>query len=294
MERRKGIILAGGSGTRLYPLTVSASKQLLPIYDKPMIYYPLTTLMLAGISDILVITTQEDSFRFKKLLGSGEKWGIHLNYAIQDQPKGIAEAFLIGEEFIKDQKVALILGDNIFYSQGIRETLSNASKHSQGGTIFGYYVSNPQDYGIVSLDEKGNPGRIIEKPTNPDSNYAVTGLYFYDNSVIDKAKQLNPSKRGELEITDINQMYLEEGSLTLKILSRGTAWMDTGKHGHLLDAANFVRIIEERQGLKIACPEEIAYRTNLITLGQLERLCEELPSSSYREYLEKILERPPI
>ena len=228
------------------------------------------------------------------MLGSGQKWGIKLEYAIQEQAGGIAEAFLVGEDFIGDQGVALILGDNIFYSQGMSDTLRNASQNSEGATIFGYYVSNPGDYGIASLDEEGRPYKITEKHLKPDSNYAVTGLYFYDNSVIRKSKQISPSKRGELEITDINQIYLEEGTLQLKILSRGTAWMDTGKHRSLLDAANFVRIIEERQGLKIACPEEIAYRTGLINLIQLEELCEELPLCSYREYLEEIIERAPV
>ncbi len=294
MGKRKGILLAGGYGSRLYPLTISASKQLLPVYDKPMIYYPLSTLMLAGISDILIITTPDDTSRFKKLLGSGQKWGIKLEYAVQEHAGGIAEAFLVGEDFIEDQNVALILGDNIFYSQGMRETLRSASQRSEGATIFGYYVNNPMDYGIVSLDQRGEPCKITEKPLEPDSNYAVTGLYFYDSTVVNKSKKLSPSKRGELEITDINQMYLEEGVLELKLLSRGTAWMDTGNHGHLLDAANFVRIIEERQGLKIACPEEIAYKIGLINLFELKGLCQELPQSSYREYLEKIIERPPV
>ncbi|HIL85148.1 MAG TPA: glucose-1-phosphate thymidylyltransferase, partial [Pseudomonadales bacterium] len=266
---RKGIILAGGSGTRLHPLTISISKQLLPVFDKPMIYYPLSMLMLSGITDILVISTPRDLPAFQSLLGDGSQWGIHLQYAAQPSPDGLAQSFIIGEEFIGSDNVTLILGDNIFYAQGMSSLLAEVSAQQSGATVFGYYVSNPQDYGVVSFDADGKAHGIEEKPANPKSHYAVTGLYYYDNDVVEIAKGLKPSPRGELEITDLNMVYLERGDLDVQIFSRGTAWLDTGQHSHLLDAANFVRIVEERQGLKIACPEEIAYKMGFISADEL-------------------------
>lgn len=287
---RKGIILAGGSGTRLHPLTMSVSKQLLPVFDKPMIYYPLSTLMLSGIRDILIISTPRDLPAFKDLLGDGSKWGINLSYAAQPSPDGLAQAFIIGEQFIGSDNVTLILGDNIFYAQGMRDKLGAVANQEKGATVFGYYVSNPEDYGVVTFDKSGRAVSIEEKPTNPTSNFAVTGLYYYDNRVIDIAKSLKPSHRGELEITDINSTYLEEGELNVEIFSRGTAWLDTGQHAHLLDAGNFVRIVEERQGLKIACPEEIAYKMGFITAGELREQGEALIKSGYGQYLLHILD----
>jgi len=282
---RKGIILAGGSGSRLHPLTMSISKQLLPVYDKPMIYYPLSTLMLAGIRDILLISTPRDLPAFQSLLGDGSQWGMAITYAEQPSPDGLAQAFIIGEAFIGDSPVCLILGDNIFYAQGISEKLKTASAQATGATVFGYNVSNPQDYGVVEFNKAGDVISLEEKPLKPKSRFAVTGLYFYDNQVIDIAKGLQPSPRGELEITDVNKVYLAQEQLQVEIFSRGTAWLDTGQQQSLLDAANFVRIVEERQGQKIACPEEIAYRLGYINHDQLGALAQPLLKSGYGEYL---------
>ena len=287
---RKGIILAGGSGTRLYPLTTSISKQLLPVYDKPMIYYPLSTLMLSGIRDILIISTPRDLPLFKNLLDTGEQWGINLQYAEQLIPNGIAQAFIIAEDFIGDDCVTLILGDNIFYGLGMTQQLNEIYNREQGATVFGYRVRNPQDYGVVEFNEKGEVTSIVEKPAHPRSHYAITGLYFYDNQVIDIARSLTPSARGELEITDVNSQYLQQEQLRVELFSRGTAWLDTGQPEHLLDAANFVRIVEERQGLKIATPEESAYRMGFIDGAQLRQLADPLIKSSYGQYLLEILE----
>ena len=287
---RKGIILAGGSGTRLHPLTMSVSKQLLPVYDKPMIYYPLSTLMLAGIQDILVISTPRDLPAFRELMGDGSQWGLALSYAEQPSPDGLAQAFIIGQDFVGNDPVTLILGDNIFYAQGMTELLGRVSAQTEGATVFGYYVSNPQDYGVVTFDGDGKAISIEEKPVQPSSHYAVTGLYFYDNDVVEIAKNLKPSPRGELEITDVNSQYLAAGKLDVEVFSRGTAWLDTGQHTHLLDAANFVRIVEERQGLKIACPEEIAYKMGFINADDLRRQGEILIKSGYGQYLLQILD----
>jgi len=283
----KGIILAGGSGTRLHPLTQVVSKQLMPIYDKPMIYYPLTTLMSAGINEILIISTEKDTPRFKELLGDGRKYGCTFMYAIQEQPNGLAEAFIIGESFIGDDKVALILGDNIFYGSGLQQTLQ-ASKAVDGGVIFAYHVQDPQRYGVVEFDNDNKAISIEEKPQHPKSNYAVPGIYFYDNQVVNIAKNIKPSHRGELEITDVNKEYLNKGQLNVQILDKGTAWLDTGTFNSLMQASQFVQVIEERQGLKIGCIEEIAYKMGYIDKHQLLDLAEPLLKSGYGEYLQQL------
>ncbi len=288
---RKGIILAGGSGTRLYPLTLSVSKQLMPVYDKPMIYYPLSTLMLAGIHDILIITTPHDADQFKKVLKDGSQWGIRLSYEIQPSPNGLAEAFIIAEQFIGTDPVTLILGDNIFYGEGLSKRLQRIAQSQSGATVFGYYVKDPERYGVVEFDEKDKVISIEEKPERPKSNYAVTGLYFYDNKVVDIAKQLTPSARGELEITDVNKIYLEREELTVERFSRGTAWLDTGTHESLLDAGIFIRVVGERQDLKIACLEEIAFRMNLIDIEQLQEAAFSMKKNGYGKYLMNIVQR---
>jgi len=288
----RGIILSGGTGTRLHPLTVSVSKQLLPVYDQPMIYFPLTTLMQAGIRDILIITTPQDQSSFQKLLGDGGKWGLNLSYATQPKPEGLAQAFLIGERFIGVDRVCLVLGDNIFYGDRLEDTLKNAVCRDHGATVFGYYVSDPERYGVVVLDSNGRAVDLEEKPANPKSNYAVTGLYMYDNDVVEIAKSVRPSSRGELEITDVNKEYLRRGELQVELFDRGTAWLDTGTFGSLLDASNFIRVLQDRQGLKIGCPEEVAYRQGLITVEQLAELARGIGNSSYARYLERILSQP--
>ncbi len=286
----KGIILAGGAGTRLLPLTRGVSKQLMPVYDKPMIYYPLSTLMHAGVRDILVITTPHDLEAFQSFLGDGSHWGISLSYATQEKPEGIAQAFLIGERFIDGDPVSLILGDNIFYGEDLTEKLQSAAGRSSGATIFGYYVTDPERYGVVDFDQSGRALDIEEKPTRPKSHYAVTGLYFYDSNVVEIARNLKPSARGELEITDVNREYLKGDRLLVEILGRGTAWLDTGTQDSLLDAAIFVRVIEKRQGLKIACPEEIAYRMGYIDAQELEELALGYNDSSYARYLKGVVQ----
>jgi glucose-1-phosphate thymidylyltransferase len=286
----KGIILAGGSGTRLHPLTSTVSKQLMPVYDKPMIYYPLATLMLAGIRDILIITTPRDQLAFTELLQDGSRWGINISYAVQPSPDGLAQAFLLGEDFIGSSPSALVLGDNIFYGGGFSKKLKSAANRDTGASVFAYYVQDPQRYGVVNFNREGIALDIEEKPEQPKSHYAVTGLYFYDNDVIDIAKGIRPSARGELEITDVNKAYLQRGDLKVEVLSRGTAWLDTGTHNSLLDAGTFLRVVEERQGLKIACPEEIAYRMGYISAEQLLELAAPLEKSGYGIYLKKLLD----
>jgi len=285
----KGIILAGGSGTRLHPLTSTVSKQLMPVYDKPMIYYPLATLMRAGIREILIITTPQDQAAFAELLGDGRQWGIELSYTVQPSPDGLAQAFILGADFVADAPVALVLGDNIFYGGGLTQKLRQAAAQESGASVFAYYVQDPERYGVVEFDGDGRAIGIEEKPLAPRSSYAVTGLYFYDNDVLEIARDIKPSPRGELEITDVNRAYLERGDLAVQVMSRGTAWLDTGTHNSLLDAANFIRVVEQRQGLKIACPEEIAYRMGYISADELLALAKPLAKSGYGVYLENLL-----
>ncbi len=289
LQKRKGIILAGGSGTRLYPVTQSISKQLLPVYDKPMIYYPLSTLMLGGIQDILIILTPDDTPRFESLLGDGSQWGLNISYKVQPSPDGLAQAFILGDTFVGNDLSALILGDNIFYGHDFNELLGNAMTRDDGATVFAYHVHDPERYGVAEFDKENKVLSLEEKPKNPKSNYAVTGLYFYDKDVVEMAKSLKPSPRGELEITDLNRLYLEKGKLNVEIMGRGYAWLDTGTHDSLLEASQFIATLENRQGLKVSCPEEIAYRRGWINANQLEKLAAPLSKNGYGQYLQRVL-----